>query len=461
MRSAVLIFFITSLSGITFERTYGGKDADVGYCVHQTQDGGYILFGHTWSYGAGYSDFYLIRTDSLGDTLWTKTYGGSYFDDGYWVVQTSDNGYALIGGTSSWGNGEFDVSLIKTDSAGGIQWGYTYGGEDSEIGYSIHQTATGRYIVAGRTNSYGSGNSDVYIIYINVHGSLLWSRVYGGMDEDVGYSVQSAGYGYIIAGYTSSFGAGDYDVYLIKIRPDGNLQWQRTYGGIGKDIGYQVQPTGDGGFIVVGTTNSFGAGGYDVYLIKTDSLGYPLWTRTYGGSGDEVGRSVFPIKEGGYIITGYTTSWGSGNVDLYLIKIDTTGEVIWSRTYGGEDYDCGLDGKPTSDGGYVAIGRSRSTGAGFDDVYLIKTDSLGNIEIAEEERSSLNWVKICPNPSYGQVNLDLPSDVSAVTLFDASGRLVHRLSPSPHLQLILPPGIYFLQIKTQAQTQTEKLIILR
>jgi len=354
-------------------RTYGGSDTDYGRCVQQTTDGGYVITGQTKSFGAGYYDMYLIKTDVNGDTLWTRTHGGSAYDVAEFVQQTDDGGYIIVGNTASFGAGLNDVYLIKTDANGDTLWTRTYGGTSADRGYSVQQTSDGGYIIGGYTESFGAGGKDFYLVKTDANGDTLWTRTYGGsVDDYAEYVEQTNNGGYIIGGVTESFGAGGEDFYLVKTDADGDTLWTRTYGGSNSDFAYSGQQTDDGGYIIVGNTGTWLA--CDVWLVKTDATGDTLWTRRYNRSSSNVAYSGQQTDDGGYIITGYTGAFGSG-FDVYLIKTDATGDTVWTRTYGGlgsSEIDYGRSVRQTDDGGYIVAGETSSFGAGGFDVYLLK-----------------------------------------------------------------------------------------
>ena len=363
-----------------WSKTFGGPGEDAGNAVQQTSDGGYTIAGYTDSFGAGRTDVYLMKTDKNGNEEWSKTFGGTDSDWGNSVQQTSDGGYIIAG--EAYFFGPADICLIKTDKNGNLEWSKTFGGTGWDEGYSVQQTSDGGYIIAGYTDSFGAGSDDVYLIKTDENGNEEWSKTFGGKECDGGKSVQPtsdggyiiAGYtgGYIISGYTRPFGAGSSDVYLIKTDKNGNLEWNKTFGGTGWDEGYSVQQTSDGGYIIAGYTDSFGAGSDDVYLIKTDENGNEEWSKTFGGKECDGGKSVQPTSDGGYIIAGDTSSFGAGGFDVYLIKTDKNGNLEWSKTFGGSDWDYGNSVQQTTDGGYIIAGKTWSFGAGWNDVWLIK-----------------------------------------------------------------------------------------
>jgi hypothetical protein len=353
-------------------KTFGGSDWDSGSSVQQTSDGGFILVGTTTSFGAGGFDVWLIKTDADGNKLWEKTFGGIRDDRGHSVQQTSDGGFILLGWTESFDAREADVWLIKTDASGNIEWDRTFGGSDRDKGSSVQQTSDGGFILVGYTESFGAGWADVWLIKTDADGNKLWEKTFGGSGLDSGSSVQqTSDGGFIIVGYTTSFGAGGFDVWLIKTDADGNKLWEKTFGGSRRDWGSSVQQTSDGGFIIVGYTTSFGAG--DVWLIKTDANGNKQWDRTFGGSDWDEGWSVQQTSDGGFIIVGWTWSFGAGGPDVWLIKTDANGNKQWDRTFGGSDWDWGFSVQQTSDGGFIIVGSTESFGAGEGDVLLIKS----------------------------------------------------------------------------------------
>ena len=334
---------------LEWSKTFGGAEIDQSYSVQQTSDGGYIIAGMRDSYNASSGDVWLIKTDSGGNKLWDKTFGGAQIDLGYSVQQTSDGGYVIAGMTYSYGAGNGDVWLIKTDSGGNKAWDKTFGGAQEDMGLSVQQTSDSGYIIAGMTHSYGAGDCDVWLVKTDSGGNRLWDKTFGGAQLDWGYAVQqTSDSGYIIAGETYSYGAGDGDVWLIKADSGGNKAWDKTFGGVEQDWSSSVKQISDGGYIIVGST-----GGY-VWLIKTDSGGNKLWDKTFGGGES---HSVQQTSDGGYIIAG---SW--------LIKTDSGGNKLWDKTFAGG----GFSVQQTSDGGYIICGCTESYGAGNWDVWLIK-----------------------------------------------------------------------------------------
>jgi hypothetical protein len=382
--SIVLCLFVFSVvfaqnpGDIIWSNSYGELDKEYGYSVNLTTDGGYIMGGYSNSFGAGDNDVYLVKTDADGDTLWTRTYGGIDTDKCKSVQQCSDGGYIIAGETNSFGAGSYDVYLIKTDANGDTLWTRTFGGTGIDRAESVKETADGGYIVTGNTGSFGAGGKDVYLIKTDANGDTLWTKTYGATDDEEGHSViLTTDGGYIIAGFTDSFGAGGKDMYLIKTDANGDTLWTSTNGGIDNDRGYSVQQCNDGSFIVAGDTKSSGAGSSDFYLVKTDADGETLWTRDYGGSAIDIGYSLQQTTDGGYIIAGSTQSFNVGYFDVYLVKTDAMGDTLWTRTYGSFNYEHGRSVQLTTDGNYVVAGWTWSYGPGISAFWLLKIAGEG------------------------------------------------------------------------------------
>ncbi|MDC1037717.1 Ser-Thr-rich GPI-anchored membrane family protein [Candidatus Marinimicrobia bacterium] len=362
----------------TWTNTFGGVFDEEGNSVQQTSDGGYILTGYTKSYGNTYGDVWLIKTDSQGSEEWNQTFGGGSSSKGYSVRQTSDGGYIIAGYINpTYGNTYTDIWLIKTDSQGNEEWNQTYGGNSYDYGYSVEETSDGGYIIIGDSEMSGS---PIFLIKTDSQGNEEWEQTFNETNySQFGRSVkQTSDGGYIITGYSRAGGVAS-DVLLIKADSEGNEEWKQTFGGNSADYGYSVEETSDGGYIITGETESYGSS-KDVWLIKTDSQGNEVWNQTFGGSDDDSGHSVEQTLDGGYIITGYTDSFGNGYYhDVWLIKTDSGGQEEWNQTYGGSFSDEGRSVQQTLDGGYIITGYTRPAGATYDDVWLIKTDSQGNI----------------------------------------------------------------------------------
>ena len=375
----ISVCFLTwDLFASQWEKTIGGPDDDRGYSVQQTTDGGYIIAGYSKSSPTVFSDVYLIKIDTDGNKLWEKTFGGPCADQGNSVQQTTDGGYIIAGTFISWNlAGDCDspdVYLIKTDVSGDKMWEKTFGGPGDDRGYSVQQTADGGYIIVGYSDSFGVvNNDDVYIIKINASGDKIWEKTFGGSRPEIGYSVQqTSDGGYIIAGGTQSFGAGVQDVYLIKTDSTGNEIWYKTFGGSNPDYAESIEQTADEGYVIVGHTSSFGQSSQQIYLIKTDTDGNLDWSKTFGGDFFDWGYAVQQTTDGGYIITGSCQQSLGSTYNLCLIKTNDTGDIEWSNNFNGWGSAYGHSVQQTADGGYISAGRTLSLeDQNNSDVYLI------------------------------------------------------------------------------------------
>jgi hypothetical protein len=349
--------------------TFGGRYADGAWCLQETKDGGNILVGNSASRGEG-SDLLLIRTDKLGKCIWSRIWGGSGEDVGYFVQETRDGGFIVTGSTKSFTMGEELLWLVKTDGNGSLSWDKTFGGFVSSFGdggWSVNETDDGGYITAGYTQSLGSGRKDLWLLKTDAIGSKIWDKTFGGREDDVGMSVlQSRDGGYIVAGRTASFGKGGDDIWLLKTDSQGEELWNRTFGGKQDDASFQVVELKDG-YAVVGRTES-GSDKNRIILIKVDPNGQKLWEKTYRGSSASSLQSTW---DGGYIIAGRIDNKKTGR-DALIIKTDSTGSQEWSMTLGGSFDDIGTYVIQSRNGSYTMAGITSSYGQGREDVWLVK-----------------------------------------------------------------------------------------
>jgi len=355
---AAILFAMTSLifaqpAEIVWSRAYGGYSHDYCHSVLETPDRGLILAGQSSSTGTSTDDFLILKTNACGDSMWSRWYGGYGEDICYDVERTSDGGFIMAGSSSSYAVGGRDFWMVKTDSLGNSQWSNNYGGSADDICRSVVQTEDGGYIMAGYSWSFsGGGVTDVWVVRTNPDGGALWNRVLGGLNSDACNSIQRTFDGnYILAGYYADI-PGDYDYYLIKMDTFLDTLWTRRYGGLNPQLCYSVIQTSDSGYAMVGT------GFNGIWLLKTNANGDSLWSRIYGGLYADWGYSVQETSDGGYILAGTTESFGAGSNDFWLIKTDANGDSLWSSTYGGVGDDFCLSAILTSDGGYALAGRS-------------------------------------------------------------------------------------------------------
>ncbi len=364
-------------------KTYGGTSAEGAKSLRETSDGGYILAGYTFSYGAGNADVYLIKTDSDGHVEWSHAFGGPGWEYGGAVTESGDGGYVVTGYTTSFGSGAKDVFLLKVDSEGHSEWARTFGGEGIDVGRSVVKADDGGYLIAGYTDSFGEGESDIYVVKTDLEGYEEWYKTLGGEGPEMGWKViRSDEGGYVIIGGTGTFGLGNRDVYLIKVDGGGGEIWSQTYGYGGRveayDWGNSVTETGDGGYILIGDSNASdqlpSTEMMNFYVVKTDSQGNEIWTKSYGrGQMYDYGTDILETEDGGYVLTG-TTKSGGGNNDFYLVKLANNGTKLWTKSFGGSENEWGSSAILTKDGFIVLAGQSKSYGSGSFDFWIVKVD---------------------------------------------------------------------------------------
>jgi hypothetical protein len=462
-----------------WHRAYGDTLSDFGNSVTETAEGHYVTTGKTQIYDAildkVHTDLIVIKTDANGAKVWERTYGGTEHDSGRSVIQNSSGEYVVAGFTESYGAGGKDAYLLVIDQAGDTVWTRTYGrrGVD-EIAYCVRQTADGGYLMAGEADD--SGNEDVYLVRVDAVGDTLWTRTYGGPNYDLAMeSDQTPDGGFIVAGTALT---ATMDVYLLRTDANGDTLWTNKYDFGLNDYGASVKALSYWGYIVTGYVQGAVAPGNNVLLMQVNHMGGMNWSRFYGGTGDDTGSCVEVVSTGGYVITGITDSFGAGGDDMYVIRTNADGGHLWSTTYGGANTEWGMEIKETSDGGYVLTGLTSSFGSGFFDIYVVKTEGdIAGIDVGPSGPDLGLAVNAIPNPSAGAVAiyLALPSACDiGIDIYDVEGRRVRRLAtsaegPGEHsitwdgtddLGRRVHPGIYFCRIKAGGRSATRKVAML-
>lgn len=412
-----------------FYMRFGGNGYDVGYDVKQTLDNGYIITGSTSSFGQGNTDMYLVKLDSVGRKKFETSFGNYNNEIGKSVVQLLDSSYVVVGYTNSTGFGGYDIFLVKTDKHGNLVWQKTIGGSDWDFAYSLQATSDGGFIIAGTTYSYGHGNADGYVVKTDANGNVTWTKTYGGANDDEFKSVieTSAG-GYALTGYTKSYNDLDSgDVWVFKLDAVGDSTWCKFYGGGKEDFGNEIIQHPSGEYYIAGATQSYGVGLLDGYLLKLDNAGVLLLHQEHGSpSYDEEFTSVVVEKRNSNFICFMEKEFFVGfNLQFRLIEWTTNLNYTNATDYGSVDDDEMYKIINTKDKGYACIGYTKGYGATNTDVYFLKSDSnlIGSTSIVSLKENILerNQIQIFPNPSSKETHIQSSLNIKEIKLYDCSG----------------------------------------
>ena len=456
-----------------WSRMYGGTYVDLCTAVLETDDGGFILSGRT-NYSPTDVDAWLVKTNSSGEVEWSRTLGGGQTEVANAVVPRLGGGYAMVGLTTSYGGGNEDAYFATVTAQGDAQSFNYWGGDSYDVGHAIASTTDGGFIIGGETRSFGSGWMDFWLIKTNETGAEQWTQTFGGPEPDVCYAVQQVSDGYALAGYTTSFGAGEADAWLVRTNSAGQMLWSRTFGWGTNDVALDMMATSDGGFVLAGHTQSGGTGDRDFYLVKTDGFGTLQWNHTYGGPFDEFCSSVQQTSDGGYILSGSTSSFGS-NGDMWLVRVSSTGELLWHRTFGGSGAEDALSVDVTSNNGFILGGMTTSFGAIDWDIWLVRTGPDPSLEAVEFSpiMPDIRLHSVYPNPfnAVATIDFDLPRELTgSLVVYDMLGREVTtllngRLSAGQHHRQFdgsaLSSGVYLVRLNVGDVQQTQRLVLMK
>jgi len=412
-------------------RALGSADREWGTSIAEADDGGLVVAGGLERAGLG-RDIWLVKFDSAGELVWERTYGGAANDDAYAVRPTADGGYIIAARTESYLDANGDFWLIKTDGAGVLSWSRFFGGLQDDRAQYAEQTADGGYVVCGGTGDFTQNLMDVLLVRTDAAGNELWSRTYGGAGNEKAYAVRQTDGGFVLAGSTESFGygvPGTADMWLVGTDADGVQDWSRTFGGTDAENAYALGITADGGFILAGYVGHYGSGTQEMMLVRTDADGNEMWSGTFGGAGDEVAYAIDTTADGGFIACGPSESQGAGGYDVLLVRTDAAGDELWRTTAGGAANDFAFSVLRTPEGGFAAAGRTESFGAGADDLYVVRfAPESGSVDAPATPRHGLG--PIYPNPGNPSVTIryDLAGTASVeLVVLDPAGRRVRTI----------------------------------
>lgn len=501
-----------------WSRCYGGSKMEWGTMVASVPGGGYVITGGTWSTDGDFSgmahgehDIFVVRVNAAGEVLWRNLFGGSKYEFANCIISTPDDGFILSGNTYSndgdfagTNKGEHDIFVIKLDAMGGIEWKKTFGGSSDEDGVSVLATADGGYIVAGETwsadgdfkSSSARTRPDIYVMKLNTRGELKWTSTYGGSGYDRAESIVHSDGGYVLTGDTESndgdflgMNHGKRDVFVMKVDSTAKVQWKHCYGGSEIDRASAVTQSNSPGYAITGWTHSNDAdfsGGNDrtepdAFILKLDAKGALAWKRMIGGSKEDRAFGLVSVNGGGFVCTGGTWSDDGdfsgihkGSSDIFLAKIDSSGNSVWTRNYGGRlDEDQGYNIAATSDGGFVITGTTDCNDGDFaglnrgtSDAFILKVDG----DALQLRKDSLfvypNIVTNSTTVVYSTtrttaVRVEVLSVLGAVVATLADGLLPAGTYNESFLTTELPSGSYIVRLITTYGNVVAKMIVVR
>ena len=371
-----ILLIIVSQS--TFARVYGGDDHDWAVSIAQAQDRGFVVAGSSWGFSSVWIDLMLLKLSPSGTIDWAVTCRGDGPEWASGVFQSPDGGYAIVGHTRSFGAQMTDLLVVKLRPAGDLEWARMIGWEDHDYASGAIQASDSGYAVTGGRHR-GPEGWDLVLLKLSGAGDLEWARTIDGGGLDYGESViQAADGGFVVAGWTLSLGAGRSDFLVARFSPDGTPEWTRAYGGPEHDAAKAIVQAMDGGFVVAGETWGFDAGTSDILLVKIAADGSFEWGKTYGGPGIDRAISLVGTPDGGYVVSGETRGFGAGGYDLLVMKLDSSGDLEWAETFGGAYSDSVGQVILLADSGFAIVGSTGSWGAGLSDIFVLRLPADGS-----------------------------------------------------------------------------------
>ncbi|MBL7828658.1 MAG: T9SS type A sorting domain-containing protein [Saprospiraceae bacterium] len=504
----VIVFYLLVMQlgvaqpNIQWQEAFGGSNYDEAYNLIQASDGNFLIAGASASsngdiFGShGSFDYWILKVNNQGGVLWKKLLGGSGNDYAFSITESNDNGFIIAGYSDSndqdvIGNhgGDYDGWIVKLNKLGQTEWTKAIGGSQKDLIYSVAATEDNGCIVAGATDSSNgdvsasNGKLDIWVVKMDAQGEIEWEKTFGGSENDESSSVITCSDGgYLIVGETSSNDGdvsenhGSVDFWVLKLRDTGELEWQKTLGGLNADYGSDGIESLSGDYIITGyvasqnsgdVTGHSQLGSFDFWIVRLDNTGHIKWQKTVGGSEPEWARQITQSSLGGFIVTGSTYSINgdvtenAGSSDIWIVKVSEDGELQWQKTYGGSKADRSYSIDNTYDNGYIVAGTTWSTdGDATGSNYHDKTD-FWIVKLSPENTSPAHTpetetLKLYPNPCGASVLLEIPeADALEIILTDISGKTVLTKKMSGTQEQLnlanLPRGVYLLRVGKWAE----------
>lgn len=449
-----------------FQKVYLSSPYDQeGQDVVPCPDGGYLIAGYTTNSVLYDCDIQITKSDAAGNKVWQKTFGGAKPDFAKHMIATSDGNFMIVGYSESYSSGDRDIYVLKVDQSGNEVWKKTYGGWGNDVGEDIIATSDGNFLIVGYSDSGSSTGQNANLIKIDASGNQIWSKQYGGSGDDFARSVkQCSDGGFIMLGNTLSYGTNG-DAYLVRTDASGTESWYKTFGGSLYDEGTYITLNSDGSFTFLMRDSSNAGQDIDVRVIKTDANGNVIWNKNYGGTKKDTPKMINNTSDGGYIIAAISRSFGWINPDMWILKADANGDTTWTRHYGGVAHEHAYVAKEQADGSYIVVGKTDSYGPDMDIMFL-KLNSQGTLAVGINEiYADAGIIRLFPNPNNGNMNIDLRGVTFAkISISDAIGREIYSKEAIREEELKISletgkPGLYILKCESDKGTELKKFII--
>ena len=436
------LLFVTTCYSQQVSYVHGHSNDDRAYSVALNGKGGYVLAGSE-RYAADSSERIVVMNISLyGNTIWKTVIDGPHHEVAEHIEKTADGGYIVTGTRWDLGYGRSDMYLLKLNKDGEIEWDNYYGGNHRDEGFCVKQTSDNGFVMTGFTKSdIGTDVGQLYVVKVDLSGVIQWERKLGDFGKDYAFDVQELAMGnYLITGEKSGFHGystfefkhPDSDVFIVSLDADGTLIWQNYYGGVGNELAYESVEMPDGGIAVIGSTQSFGAGSFDMYLLQLDDQGNELSSATFGGTGFDYGRSIDRFGDYLFLAGSVNLDTNSNKTDVRIIKTDLNGSEIWSYYFGGEESEYAYKVRALKDGGCVVVGSTRSFGNGGEDMFLLRLSSEGEVILLKTPLNEKFYVY--PNPTADFITFEVNDDRDCLKytyeVIDETGRVVYATDKS-------------------------------